>query len=74
MNFLIPKLTRCGVKFVRKDHNKKRGRIFGSIYQMRKCLLRIPVTSYTLGKPKIRRKYGHNGMQNGYILHTMIAS
>lgn len=69
-----PQLTRCGVKLVRKDHNKKRGCIFGGIHQMWKRLLRVPIASNALGKPKIRGKYGHNGMQNGYILHTVIAS
>lgn len=67
-------LTRCSVKFVGKDHHKKRCRIFGGIHQMRKRLLRVPISSKTLGKPKVGGQYGHNRMQNWYVLHTVIAS
>lgn len=55
-------LTRCSVKFVRKDHHKERSRIFGRIHQMRECLLRVPISSKTLGKAKVGGQYGHNGM------------
>lgn len=57
------------------ENNRKEGRrIFGSIHQMRKELLRIPVASYALGKAKVSRQNGNNGMQNGDVLHTVIAS
>lgn len=67
-------LTRCCVIFMGEDNRKEGRRIFGSIHQMWKEFLRIPIASYALGKAEVSRQNGNNGMQNGYVLHTVITS
>jgi len=67
-------LTRGSVILVGKYHHKEGCCILRCVDQMRKRLLCVAVSADALGEPEVGGQDGHNGMQQGHILHAVTGS